>query len=425
MFFQLLYIHLFRPFLKYNQSTSPLPAHVSPRKICTQAAGTISKLLRLYKRSHGLRQIVNFAVYIAHSACIIHLLNLPDKTAKRDIVHGVKHLEEIADSWLAARRTLAVLELQARKWKIELPEEATVILARTLAKFGSFGASLGKSPIGLDAHSPPAQNQIAEQMLMEPQHSNLHQQAKFDATDGLLFGTEESIHAGSMGPPQGNYSTSGHYTNHPFLSQHQNLSSPSKPNLDPTQPQPQPQQPTATNAFTTKRQYSTIQNVPQVPQVSINPNPATTRTIKPTRQSMSNLSSSDLFGGVEALLREGQDWWMRDQSTDLASGFGNWRNTTTTTTNHTPSVASGGMEWAQQGQQRNGGGATGGESGMSRSQTAAGGVGGREDGRRSSIGFWEGGGGGGLGSGGGGVGSGNAYGFGHLSNQYDESEWYQ
>ena len=97
MFFQLLFIHLFRPFLKYTQSTSPLPQSVSPRKLCTQAAAMISKLMRLYKRSHGLRQICNIAVYIVHSACTIHLLNLPDKNARRDIVHGVKHLEEIAE----------------------------------------------------------------------------------------------------------------------------------------------------------------------------------------------------------------------------------------------------------------------------------------------------------------------------------------
>ncbi len=51
MFFQLLFIHLFRPFLKYTQATSPLPQTVSPRKLCTQAAGMISKLMRLYKRS--------------------------------------------------------------------------------------------------------------------------------------------------------------------------------------------------------------------------------------------------------------------------------------------------------------------------------------------------------------------------------------
>ncbi|OCL08695.1 hypothetical protein AOQ84DRAFT_250760, partial [Glonium stellatum] len=128
MFFQLLYIHLFRPFLKYNQATSPLPAHVSPRKLCTQAAAMISKLLRLYKRSHGLRQICNVAVYIAHSACTIHLLNLPEKNARRDIIHGVKHLEEIAESWLCARRTLGILSVLAKKWSVDLPEEAATVL---------------------------------------------------------------------------------------------------------------------------------------------------------------------------------------------------------------------------------------------------------------------------------------------------------
>lgn len=76
MFFQLLFIHLFRPFLKYTQETSPLPQTVSPRKLCSQAAQSISKLARLYKRSYGLRQICNIAVYILHAACTIHLLNL-------------------------------------------------------------------------------------------------------------------------------------------------------------------------------------------------------------------------------------------------------------------------------------------------------------------------------------------------------------
>ncbi len=129
MFFQLLFIHLFRPFLKYTQQTSPLPQNVSPRKLCTQAAGMISKLMRLYKRSHGLRQICNITVYIVHSACTIHLLNLPEKNARRDIVHGVKHLEEIAEGWLCARRTLGILSVLARKWNVELPEEAATVRA--------------------------------------------------------------------------------------------------------------------------------------------------------------------------------------------------------------------------------------------------------------------------------------------------------
>src|ERR1700712_809957 len=146
MFFHLLYIHLFRPFLKYNPTASPLPSHVSPRKICIHAASSISKLMRLYKRTYGLRQICNIAVYIVHSACTIHLLNLPEKTARRDIVHGVKNLEEIAEDWLCARRTLSILSVLARKWKVDLPEEASTALTRTDSKYGTFSTSDVPSP---------------------------------------------------------------------------------------------------------------------------------------------------------------------------------------------------------------------------------------------------------------------------------------
>jgi hypothetical protein len=34
-------------------------------------------------------------------------------------------------------------------------------------------------------------------------------------------------------------------------------------------------------------------------------------------------SPSQFFGGVDQLMREGQDWWLRDQS-QLATGFDNW-----------------------------------------------------------------------------------------------------
>lgn len=155
MFYQLLFIHLYRPFLKYTKSTSPLPQHVSPRKLCTQAASSISKLLRIYKRTYGLRQICNVAVYIAHSACTIHLLNLPDKNAKRDIIHGLRNLEEIAESWLCARRTLRILDISASKWSIDLPSEAVEVLERAHAKWGSWGSwDRGSSPGGSEG-SPP------------------------------------------------------------------------------------------------------------------------------------------------------------------------------------------------------------------------------------------------------------------------------
>ncbi|KAI1503033.1 fungal-specific transcription factor domain-containing protein [Biscogniauxia marginata] len=154
MFFHLQYIHLFRPFLKYAPNSSPLPPHVSPRRICTANAGAISKLMRLYKKVYNLRQICNIAVYMLHSACTIHILNLPEKTAKRDIIHGVKHLEEIAEDWLCGRRTLSILSVLARKWKVELPEEASHVLQRTDEKWGTFNTSDVPSPRSHNTASP-------------------------------------------------------------------------------------------------------------------------------------------------------------------------------------------------------------------------------------------------------------------------------
>ncbi|KAK2865385.1 hypothetical protein FQN49_003632 [Arthroderma sp. PD_2] len=183
MFFQLLFIHLYRPFLKYTKSTSPLPSHVSPRKLCTQGASVISKLLRLYKRTYGLRQICNIAVYIAHSACTIHLLNLPDKSAKRDIAHGLKHLEEIAESWPCARRTLRILDLLSKKWKVDLPDEAVAVIERSRAKFGSTSSweqmqspsSSGASPELHDRTRLPGQS--AKYSTPEPTQSSVTQPA--------------------------------------------------------------------------------------------------------------------------------------------------------------------------------------------------------------------------------------------------------
>ncbi|CAJ2512308.1 Uu.00g053230.m01.CDS01 [Anthostomella pinea] len=158
MFFHLQYIHLFRPFLKYSPNASPLPPHVSPRRICTANAGAISKLMRLYKKLYNLRQICNIAVYMLHSACTIHILNLPEKTARRDIIHGVKHLEEIAEDWLCGRRTLSIISVLARKWNVELPEEASQVLQRTDERWGTFHTSDVPSPRShvVTTPSPPA-----------------------------------------------------------------------------------------------------------------------------------------------------------------------------------------------------------------------------------------------------------------------------
>ncbi|TVY46191.1 Nitrogen assimilation transcription factor [Lachnellula occidentalis] len=306
MFFHLLYIHLFRPFLKYNPSNSPLPSHVSPRKLCTQAAASVSKLMRLYKRTYGLRQICNIAVYIMHSACTIHLLSLPDKTAKRDIIHGAKHLEEIAEDWLCARRTLSILSVLARKWKIDLPAEAAQVFTRADAKFGFFSTADVPSPKQeLVVTTPPptltTPLHIPHLQSIKPpkparSHSQLQQSLYSYPPDSQSFpplnGTRKpaSNLQNSMDPP-------ATYREAIFNNE-------------------------GSMSMTTD---SIIPSLPYTRNAPYNTNTQSTST--PTSRSILSpnsrpLSPNTMFGGVDALVDSG-DWWLRDQAS-LAVGFDNW-----------------------------------------------------------------------------------------------------
>lgn len=292
MFFQLLFIHLFRPFLKYNQATSPLPHTVSPRKLCTQAATMISKLMRLYKRSHGLRQIPNIAVYISHSACTIHLLNLPDKNARRDIIHGIKHLEEIAEGWLCARRSLAIFSVLASKWKVELPEEAAAVLARTDCKFGAYMEEI-HSPSGQERASEVRAMHEAPPQLPVQQYTpaNLRQSPASYVTGNAVAQQQQPQYPArpqtqSSAPDM--HSRSGSSYNAPA------------PNVYNMQSQPPPQS-QASNSHTSA--------APQQ------------RWTRPDGKTGG--SPSDMFGGVEQLIRDSQEWAYRDQD-QLATGFENW-----------------------------------------------------------------------------------------------------
>ncbi|KAG0135529.1 putative nitrogen assimilation transcription factor nirA [Tuber indicum] len=139
MFHQTLYIHLFRPFLKSSAATNSTLSHLDPRKACLAAATMISKYLRFYKRRYGLRQICNVAGYFIHSACTVHLLNLQQKAAKRDIVQGLKSLEEIGECWLVAKRALVIVGVFVKRRGIELPEEAEGVLKRCWREGKRFG----------------------------------------------------------------------------------------------------------------------------------------------------------------------------------------------------------------------------------------------------------------------------------------------
>jgi len=271
MFFQLLFIHLFRPFLKYKQSTSPLPAHVSPRKFCTQAASTISKLLRLYKRTYGLRQIVNIAVYILHSACTIHLLNLPEKNAERDIVHGLKHLEEISESWLCARKTLAILQASSRRWNIQLPKDAGKVFHRTEAKFGG--------PLSSKTSST--------------QHTHHHNSKPSLATTK----NADLTFANPITPT---------YPAAPYILSTAPVTEPQRAAI-PAPPLPAPTTTTA-NTFPSKPQRQTYVPLPPHQQDLWNAD-----RLSRNQPLAAQTSPGVLFGGVESLVQDSQEWWFKDE----------------------------------------------------------------------------------------------------------------
>lgn len=288
MFFHLLFIHLFRPFLKYKQATSPLPSHVSPRKFLTHAASMISKLLRLYKRTHGLRQICNIVVYISHSACTVHLLNLPDKNAARDTVHGLKHLEEIGESWLCARRTLGILHLVAKRWSIELPEEADKTFMRAEAKFGPFNDH--ESSLKIESQLPPP-----TPMQPLPPPSTQRQ-------------IESNVNH-NVNPVNG-------VPTNDFFSQTAPLPSPmpapDMPHLDGSLTFP----PQSAADFSNKaNQHNYV--VPQTPQQDFFSRGQNQTSRAPPAQQTT--SPTMLFGGVDSLVQD-QEWWLRDSN----QMFANW-----------------------------------------------------------------------------------------------------
>ena len=284
MFFQLLFIHLFRPFLKYKQAASPLPAHVSPRKFITHSATTISKLLRLYRRTYGLRQICNIVVYIAHTACTVHLLNLPDKQAQRDIQHGLNHLEEIAEGWLCARRTLGILHLVSRRWQIELPEAAAKTFIRTEGKFGSIRTPDHDFEPKMEASSPTSLDSIPEQI---PANNNHNFPPQIYQPNPSFFPPSDQMQPSPMSTPD--------LPTHP----HDNLTLP-------------PQSPSDLSRLSRSHRY-VVPQTQQPPQQSRPQKWQQQQQRAPSTSQPGVTSPTALFGGVQGLIQD-QDWWLRDSN---------------------------------------------------------------------------------------------------------------
>ncbi|KAL4931513.1 putative C6 transcription factor (NirA) [Aspergillus undulatus] len=314
MLYQLLLIHLYRPFLKYTKSTSPLPQHVSPRKLCTQAAAAISKLLRLYKRTYGFKQICNIAVYIAHTALTIHLLNIPEKTAQRDVIYGLRHLEEMGESWLCARRTLRILDISANKWQVQLPKEAVIIFEQTHARWGSWGPWDQAGSPSSSSESPPvvnAQPQVsashlsppARHTVMEPPPNSVIQPSPLPTGPvGSQYAAVPSI------PFSASAMRSAQRTFKAQLAR-----------SEARQPEPTYLRPVTPG-------YGPVSSGQLAPQEAwYTPSEAQLRTLSARHSMSSTPAESPLtaFDASENLVEESQDWWSRDVNS-LNIGADDW-----------------------------------------------------------------------------------------------------
>ncbi len=284
--------------------------------------------MRLYKRTYGLRQICNIAVYMVHSACTIHLLNLPEKTAKRDIIHGVKHLEEIAEDWLCARRTLSILSVLARKWRIDLPEEALTVLSRTDAKYGFFSTAdvpspkhehIIATPPSVAASPAPTASSVTQSTFTAPPNQNRNQTPT--QLHQSLYSYVPDTRSMPSTPP----------TSYPAVGVSTPISRNQASNRDPVSNN------TGSINIVNERLISSTpysrhpyDNISSPPRASVLSNTELPRNNSGVASEASGtmtrqVSPNTMFGSVDALV-ESQDWWLRDQA-NLAVGFDNWMGT--------------------------------------------------------------------------------------------------
>jgi hypothetical protein len=248
---------------------------------------------------------------------------MPDKTAKRDIAHGARHLEEMGECWTAARRTLQILRVCAEKWKVELPEEADAAFARANLKWGQHHST--PSPPSSGQFGQPyrriGQQPISE-VLSQEDHARREQQQP--TTSQPLHQQQMLTRPFSYGPQTFNAELRG------------GLSAAMAPS--------------PVDVPDTRRSSGNL-SAPPSNSTDFNRNPNTIRgssLLTRTQQAAYNLlrpqnsRNGATFGGETTTptdpktytashfatldnLMESQDWWYKDQS-QLAMGFDNWND---------------------------------------------------------------------------------------------------
>jgi hypothetical protein len=240
---------------------------------------------------------------MVHSACTIHLLNLPDKNARRDIIHGVKHLEEMGECWTAARRTLRVIHLCADKWNIEMPEEAEMVYTRIKVKWGLTPGA--PSPV-----SPESMANMVQQIAAQPvpdlmaRNVQLHQQQQSQSMRHSIAQYQTGLSM-PMAPSPAEHiesrRTSGQMSLPPMSAAELNRDA----------------QRIRASTYLTKAQ----QDAWNAHQARMAANVAATSSNR--MPSNGEHDAARMFGGVDSLMEETQDWIFKDQN-QFATGFENW-----------------------------------------------------------------------------------------------------
>jgi hypothetical protein len=121
--------HLFRPFVRVTFKEGEKQGTKAPRQICTEAAITISQLLRKYSFMYGLRRAYLILAHCAMSSAIIHLLNMyrqnpnPILTiqASEHLLEIIAMLQEMLPTFPIVARYLKAIHSLAEKWEVDLP----------------------------------------------------------------------------------------------------------------------------------------------------------------------------------------------------------------------------------------------------------------------------------------------------------------
>jgi hypothetical protein len=220
----------------------------------------------------------------------------------------VKHLEEIAEDWLCARRTLSIISVLARKWKSELPEEALTVLARTDAKYGFFSTA--------DVPSPKSDTSVPTPPSAASPHTHAPQPPNKVKSQNPLV---ESLYSYPLPPNQSTSNIDGKTPGAPSQRNFQHAVNSSSSS-------------SATGSMT-------ISMEPQIIPASYSgnystsisnsrPDHPTANRMAPSETASSNthllpkVNPTNLFNSVD-MLAQSQNTWLRDQA-NMAVGFDNW-----------------------------------------------------------------------------------------------------